>query len=216
MKMGSDEYDALTFQLSQVSSIKTFNVELKNVTQRTPVVPAAPSVRRRGTRPQQQVAFKTTSVSPTEALVKQAKDFSKLFHSSMIDTEMLAKPTVESDLRKESALKYMSLWGTTQVNINTSTRQVLESALVFGGNAKDIAAEIIKQRREKPFASIDELKKKLFGYSASIDKCKSFITTSSNIFSIRVTATSGTAKASAVIVVLRENDKIEKIAVISG
>jgi hypothetical protein len=76
--------------------------------------------------------------------------------------------------------------------------------------------EIIKQRKEKPIANLDDLKKKIFGYSASIDKCKSYITTTSNVFSIHVTATSGVAKASAVIVVLRENDKIEKIAVISG
>jgi hypothetical protein len=217
MNITGDDADALKEQLGQVVSIRPFQMEFKPVTQRTAVTPAAatPATRRRGTRPPRN-AYKTTTLGPAEQASKQAKDFSRLFHSSLIDTELLARPTIVSETRKESALKYMSLWGTTQVNINTAPRQVLESAFVFGGDAEKIAAEIIRQRRENPFTNIEEAKKKMFGYSATIDKCVSYITTTSNVFSIHVTAYSGTAKASAVIVVLKNGNKIERIAVVSG
>ena len=128
---------------------------------------------------------------------------------------MLATPIIISAYRKESALKYMDLWGTTQVNINSAPRQVLEAAFTFGGDADQIAAEIIKKRR-KPFASIDELKHELLRFSTAIDKCGPYITATSTVFAIHVTATSGVAKASAVIVVLKQGDKFEQIAVVSG
>jgi hypothetical protein len=57
----------------------------------------------------------------------------------------------------------------------------------------EIADRIIAQRKEKPFESVDKLRESLFGYSQSIDKCKNFITTESNMFTIRVTAQCGTA-----------------------
>jgi type II secretory pathway component PulK len=129
---------------------------------------------------------------------------------------MLAAPTIISEDRKESALKYMGLWGTTQVNINSAPRNVLEAAFTFGGDADKIADEIIKERREKTFADIDELKKELFRFSDSIEKTRPYITTTSSVFSIHVTALSGVAKASAIIVVLKNGDKIERIAIVCG
>jgi type II secretory pathway component PulK len=129
---------------------------------------------------------------------------------------MLAAPTIISQDRNESALKYMDLWGTTQVNINSAPRNVLEAAFTFGGDADKIADEIIKKRREKAFASIDELKKELFRFSDSIEKSRPYITTTSNILAIRVTAVSGVAKASAVVIVLKDGGKIEQLAIASG
>jgi type II secretory pathway component PulK len=129
---------------------------------------------------------------------------------------MLAAPTITSEDRKESALKYMDLWGATQVNINSAPRQVLESAFTFGGDAEQIAAEIIKKRREKPFASIEDMKKEFFRFSDTIEKSKPYITAASNVFTIHVTAVSGVAKASAVIVVFKDGGKIERVAVASG
>jgi hypothetical protein len=216
MGLSSDETDVLKDQLEKVGSIKPFQVQFQQVTQRIAVkAPPPPASRRRGRRTAR-TAYRTRTVTPVEQLTKQARDFSRLFHSSLINTDVLARPTIESEDRKESALKYMSLWGTTQVNVNSATRQVLESAFVFGGSADQIASEIIKKRREKPFTNTDELKKELLGYATSIDKCSPYITTASNIFSIRVSAFCGAAKASAVIVVLREGGKIEQVAVING
>ncbi len=160
MGFDSDRIESLKGQLKQIGSIKPFKVEFKPAVQRTPVTAQVPNPARRGAR-QQRVVYRTTNVSQAEHLTKQTKDFSKLFHSSLLDTEMLAAPTIISEDRKESALKYMGLWGTTQVNINSAPRQVLEAAFTFGGDADKIAEEIIKKRREKPFANIEELKKEL-------------------------------------------------------
>ena len=215
--MGLDAYqvDSLKGQLKQVGSIKPFKVDFKPVTQKTPVTTTIPSTRRRGVR-RQQTSYQAKSVSPAEQLTKQTRDFCRLFHSSIIDTEMLAAPTIMSEDRKESALKYMDLWGASQVNINSAPRQVLEAAFTFGGDAEQIASEIIKKRREKPFASIEDLKKEFFRFSDTIEKSKPYITAASNVFTIRVTAVSGVAKASAVIVVFKDGGKIERVAVASG
>jgi 16S rRNA C1402 N4-methylase RsmH len=130
--------------------------------------------------------------------------------------ETLAAPTVISENRKESALKYTGLWASNKVNINSAPRHVLEAAFVFGGDQVEIAEEIIKQRRTKPFTDTEELRKLLFRYSDSIEKCKQFITTNSDFFTIRVTATSGTATASAVIGIVKEDKIFRRIGIISG
>jgi 16S rRNA C1402 N4-methylase RsmH len=93
---------------------------------------------------------------------------------------------------------------------------VLETAFAFGGDAKDIAEEIIQRRRIKPFEDIEDLTSSLFRYSVSIRKCEKYITTTSSFFTIRVTAASGVAKASAVIAVSNDGEKMQRIAVISG
>ncbi len=214
MGFSSDQIDSVREQLKQISSIKSFKVEFKPVVQRTPVTTPVPTQARRARA--QRVVYKTTNVSQAELMSRQAKDFSKLFHSSLLDLQMLAAPTVVSEDRKESALKYMGLWGTTQVNINSAPRNVLEAAFTFGGDADRIADGIIQRRREKAFESIDELKKELFRFSTSIDKSGPYITTTSSVFSIRVTASSGAAKASAVVVVLKEGGKVERVAIVCG
>ena len=215
MGFDSDHIDSVRGQLKQIGAIKPFKVEFKPVTQRTAVTTPAPAPARRGKRPQR-VIYRTTNVSQTELLTRQTKDFSKLFHSSLLDLQMLAAPTIISEDRKESALKYMGLWGTTQVNINSAPRNVLEAAFTFGGDADKVADEIIKKRREKTFADIEELKKALFRFSDSIEKSRPYITTTSNVFSIRVTASSGVAKASAIVIVVKGGGKIERVAILCG
>lgn len=215
MGYDSDRIKTVGGQLKQIASIKPFKVEFKTVVQRTPVTTEVQNPARRGARANK-TAYKTTEVSPTESMVVQTRDFSKLFHSSLLDLQILAQPTIISETRKESALKYMGLWGTTQVNINSAPRNVLEAAFTFGGDAQQIADGIIKNRREKPFENIDELKKELFRFSDSIDKCKPYITTSSNMFSIHVTAVNGAAKVSAIVVVMKNGGKFEKVAVLNG
>ena len=215
MGFNSDQIESVKGQLKQIGSIKPFKVEFKPVVQRTPVSTPSRSPARRGARAQR-VVYRTTNVSQTELLAKQTREFSKLFHSSLLDVQMLAAPTIISGDRKESALKYMGLWGTTQVNINSAPRNVLEAAFTFGGDAVKIADEIINKRREKTFANIDELKKELFRFSDSIEKSRPYITTTSSVFSIRVTASSGVAKASAIVVLLKNGGKIERIAIVCG
>jgi len=134
----------------------------------------------------------------------------------MIDTEALARPTVVSPGRNESALKYMGMWGSMKVNINTAPRHVLEAAFIFGGDEVQIAEEIIQRRRIEPFVDMQDLKSDLFRYSDSIGECEKYITTVSRFFTIRVTAVSGVAKASTVIAITKDGTRIKRVAVING
>jgi len=114
-------------------------------------------------------------------------------------------------------MKYLGLWATRHVNVNTAPRQVLEAALTLGSvaNAPKIAAAIIEQRQTKPVADVNELKQVVPRYSSAIDDCRTFITTTSTVLTIRVTATSGVARATAVAAVSKVGDKVQPIAVIS-
>ena len=217
MSIDDANISELKSQLKEISKIRPFKIAFKPITKTTKkkVMVRTKSRRRRRRNIQRYKTFKTT-ISPAAQLATQTVDFTKLFHSSLIDTEFLARPTVISENRKESALKYMGIWGSTKVNINTAPRQVLEAAFVFGGDEVQIADEIIRQRRIKPFKNIADLKQSLFGYSDSFEKCKNYITTASTFFTIRITAISGAAKASAVIAVTKEGKKTKQIAIISS
>jgi len=205
--------DSLKEQLKEISEIRPFKFEFKTIKKRVRR-PISIHSKRRDRRDQYRYTTKTTSVS--SQIAKQTDAFAKLFHTSLIDTEVLARPTIVSESRKESALKYMGMWASKEVNINTAPRHVLEAAFTFGGDADRIAEEIIQRRRVKPFSNISDLKEALLGYSDSIRKCEKYITTVSKLFTIRVTAVSGVAKASAVIAIMKEGNKMRKIAIISG
>lgn len=214
MNVESEQVDALKEQLEEISEIKPFKLEFKpiKIVERRATATRSRSRTRRGRR---RVSQRRTIRKTIPASVHVA-DFAKLFHSGLIDTDMLARPTIESESRNESALRYMGMWASSKVNINTAPRHVLEAAFTFGGDADKISEEIIQRRRIKPFDDVEELRKSLLSYSDSIERCAKYITTTSNFFTIRVTATSGVAKASAVIAITKEGKKMGKVAVLSG
>jgi len=142
-------------------------------------------------------------------------DFCRIFNSPLLDSEVLTRPTVISENRTESAMKYLGMWATRKVNVNTAPRHILEAAFNFGGDYVQIADRIIMERRIKPFQNTEDLKQRLFQYSDSIEKCEDFITTESNIFTIRIKANRGTATARAIIAVRKDKGRIEKIAALS-
>ncbi len=222
MEVNEVEIESLRDQLKQISEIKPFKVDFKPITkmERQPIpTPTTRTSTRRTSRsrvrpPRMRTIRKT--ITAAQQITEQSADFAKLCHSTLLDTESLARPTVISETREESALKYIGMWATRQVNVNTAPRHVLEATFIFGGDADLIAEEIIQRRRIKPFVDIPELRRELFRYSNSIEKCEKFITTVSNIFTIKVTAASGVAKATAVIGITKEGRKIQQIAVISG
>ena len=217
MRLTPEQMESLKQGLTRIREIKPFEIEFKQITKtiRKPVTTKAVSTNSRiKTAPRTRIERKTTTVS--EQVNEQTSHFAKLFHSSFIDVEDLARPTLISEDRKESALKYMGIWGTRQININTAPRHVLEAAFVFGGDEVEIADQIIELRRQKPFASIEDLKKELSRYSDAIGKCEKYITTVSNLFTIRITSTNGIAKASSVIAIIKDGDKVHRIAVING
>ena len=227
-------------QLEQIKEIKQFATEFKAITttelqttpapatRAQPATPARSGASVRGGPPSipsgsasaRTAAPRTTTVRRTisvaEQKARQTSDFALIFHSSLIDRDFLARKSIQSETRSESALKYISLWADTKVNINSAPRQVLEAVFTFGGRAKEIADEIILKRRIKPFASIDELKKELFAYSDSVERCKNYIATESTFFTVKITALSGAAKVSSVIAVSREGNQTRRIAIVEG
>ncbi len=207
----------LESQLKEIGKIKPFKVDFKPLTTtRRIVTQASTTSTRTRTTSRPRTTIQKTTISVAQQFTRQTADFIKLFHSSLIDTELLARPTIISESRKESALKYMGMWASRKVNINTAPRHVLEAAFTFGGDAEKIAEEIIQRRRIKPFTNIEDLKKALFRYSDSIGKCEKYITTVSRFFTIKVTTTSGVATSSVVIAITKDGKKIQKIAILSG
>ncbi len=215
--LDTEQIDSLRNELQEIGKIKPFALDFKPTTRtvKTPITTRTVSSKSRTSKtPPTRLRRKTVPVA--EQISEQTTHFAKLFHSSMIDTEALARPTIVSQSRNESALKYMGMWGSMKVNINTAPRHVLEAAFIFGGDEAQIAEEIIQLRRIEPFADIQELKTDLFRYSDSIGKCEKYITTVSRFFTIKVTAVSGVAKASTVIAITKDGEKIKRIAVING
>ena len=215
--LDAEQIDSLKSELTKIGQIKPFALDFKLMTRtvRTSVPTRAASSKSRTSKtPQTRLVRKPVTVAVQ--ISEQTTHFAKLFHSSLIDTEALARPTIVSPGRNESALKYMGMWGTMKVNINTAPRHVLEAAFIFGGDEVQIAEEIIQRRRIEPFKDIEDLKEAVFRYSDSIGRCEKYITTVSRFFTIKVTAVSGVAKASSVIGITKDGEKVKRIAVING
>ena len=222
--LDAEQIDALKTELNEIGKIKLFAVEFKPTTRTTRTLIKTAAGRSSTSKsssksstsktPRTRVTRKTVKVD--EQISEQIAHFAEIFHSSLIDTEALAVPTIVSSSRKESPLKYMGMWGSMKVNINTAPRHVLEAAFIFGGDEVKIAEEIIQQRRIETFADIKDLKTKLFRYSDAIGRCENYITTVSRFFTIKVTAVSGVAKASSVIAITKDGTKVKRIAVING
>lgn len=214
-RLEPEQIDALTEQLAAVGEINAFRMDFKPMTKTVTAPPTTTSSRSRTTRTPQSRTYRKP-ISASQQYSEQTVHFAKLFHSSLIDTEALARPTIVTEERKESPLKYIGMWGSRKVNINTAPRHVLEAAFIFGGNEVEITEGIIQFRRQQVFGTIDELKDELFRYSDSIDKCGEFITTTSRFFTIRITAISGAARASSVIAITKDGDTAKRVAAING
>ncbi len=218
----AEQIDSLKLELQEIGKIRPFALDFKPITRMvktatTTATRATSSINRTTSKKPSTPRVTRKTVLVPDQIAEQTTHFAKLFHSSLIDTETLARPIISGpDRRNESALKYMGLWGTMKVNINTAPRHVLEAAFIFGGNQVEIAEEIIQRRRIEPFSDFQALKTDLFRYSDSIDKCEKYITTVSRFFTIKVTAVSGVAKASSIIAITKDGDKVTRIAVING
>jgi hypothetical protein len=217
MQMDLLKIGELADELEEIQEIKPFKIDPKPVTvTKKPQTKPQPkkSKKRRSRRPSRSRAKEATKTKrPT---IAHTTDFAKLLHSSVINIETLAEPLPDTGDRHESPLKYLALWGSQRININTAPRHVLEAAFTFGGDAEDIAAEIIQRRREKPFKNIEELESSLYRYTGSIKKTKPYITTASTFFAIKIKAVNGKAKTSIVATVIKSGKTVEPIAIISN
>ena len=218
MNLDFMQIDSLKEQLMQIGEIKPFKLTFKTMTKtvKTPVATTAKTTSKSRTSRTPRTRIKRETISVTKQVSSQTTHFAKMFHSSLIDTEALAQPTIVVGDRKEYPLKYIGLWGARQVNINTAPRHVLEAAFIFGGNQVEIAEEIIQERQQEPFGNIDDLKNKLSRYSDSIGICEEYITTESRFFTIKITSTSGVASASSMIAITKDGNRVIRIAVING
>jgi DNA uptake protein ComE-like DNA-binding protein len=190
----------------------------------TRTVPATASanmavLRRRTRRSQTAAAAQTVTQTTTQErpAVAHTTDFAKLFHSSLLNQEVLAHPLPDTGTRLESPLKYLSLWGAQRVNINTAPRQVLEATFTLAIDplvASELAHAVIQQRKEKPFSNITQLKDLGRLDSATMNALQNYISTTSTFFQIRITSRSGNARAVAVATVVKEGRQMERLAIL--
>jgi len=217
MGYSKNEIDGMREELAKLDQVRPFKLAYKPQAAAAPEPPASLRSKSTPARTDTRRAAPKKAAAPADPVEQQNIDYGKLFHSSMVDTDLLHRPSIVSDTRNESAMKYLSLWATRQVNVNSAPRQVLEALFTFGSvaDAPKIAAEIIRLRRVTPFANVDDVKKGILRYPDAIDKCKDLITTASTTFTIRITATSGVAKVTILAAVTKEGDKVKQIGIVS-
>ncbi|MCK5172674.1 MAG: general secretion pathway protein GspK [Planctomycetes bacterium] len=217
MQMDSFQMDDLYGQLEDIAEHKKFSIVLRPITSKQ-TVSVKPPVSKTTASRSRVIRRPTTStiVRQTRPAIAHTADFARLLHSSMLDLEELARPVPATGDRRESALKYLALWGSQKVNINTAPRHVLEAAFTFGGYPTQIADEVIRRRKEKPFKTVSDLTSEIYGYSDAIRKATPYLTTTSTFFSIRVTVSCGSSKTSSVATIVKKDKDIQRIAMITG
>lgn len=190
-------------------------VLLKKTTTRTVRSPATSRrsrTRRRTTS--RTVRRVTTQKRPA---IAHTTDFAKLFHSSLLDREYLARPLPDTGDRVESPLKYLSLWGAQHVNINTAPRHVLLTAFELAADSfefPELIQQIIERRQEKPFRKLDEIKTLGGLDTETMKNLGNYLTTTSTFFKVRVDSRSGNARTSAVATVVKEGKKTQVLAIL--
>jgi len=231
MSMKPEEIEDLQNQCKLIQEQKTFVIDPQPILIKSrlsstaaPAAGASPaSATFRTTRqlpgqPAQQ-ARQTTPQSSSDVLrpaIAHAADFGKLFHSSLLDLEKLGRSRLDTADRNESPLRYLALWGSQEININTAPRQVLEAAFTLTGEPKKIADAVIQQRQSKPFKTLNELIELLPEETQQIRAATPYLTTQSSFFQIRITSCCGNARCMAAATVFKDQKKVETLAVLYG
>ncbi len=140
-------------------------------------------------------------------------DFARLV-SAKVNTELLKKNSYSDFRRDENAMKYLGLWGSDKVNVNTAPRNVLEAAFVFGGQEVRLADSVIAERKVEPFKDVEDMKRRLFSFSNNIDNLADMILFESEVFTIKIKAVSGSAVATSTTAVLYKDKKFTKITTV--
>lgn len=178
--------------------------------------PADPRSRARRRRTPRRTPQRT--VTETRPAIAHTTDFAKLFHSSLLDRELLARPLPDTGDRIESPLKYLSLWGAQRVNVNTAPRHVLEAAFALAEvgsfDLPELTQNVIEARQENPLETLDELKSLGRLNADTMNNLNNYLTTTSTFFQIRITSRSGNARSSAVATVVKEGNKTERLMIL--
>lgn len=215
---GLDDESVAEFRqkLEDAAQIKSFKFDLGPI-----VVPAgqgqtasAASTATPATSRAARMAAQQTAAPAARQPYRTYADYSKIMASTLVDTDWLTIPVIEGRSRLEYPLKYLAVWGSTTVNINTAPRHVLEAAFAYGGDADKLAEAVIAQRQEKPFENIDDLRKRNLTFSSQIQKCEKYITFKSDFFTIRIKATNGPATCMATAAVIKKGGNVTRLAAV--
>jgi hypothetical protein len=214
--MGVDErtMDILWKQFEEAADMKNFEIGMKPATIEKREAVKTRTVTRDASGKRKSV-FKTryrTRKVPRSAIGNYT-DFSRLIEAE-IDTERLARSFYDFGFSDQNALKYLGVWGSDKVNVNTAPRNVLEATFVFGGKEVDLADAVIAERQIEPFEGIEDMKRRLYRFSGSIEKLADMILFESNVFSVKVEAVSGSARATSTTAILYDNKKFSKITTV--
>jgi hypothetical protein len=214
---------AITEATDEIHKRKTFKLNpdpiiLKTSTARTPQKTAAANSRSRSRRRTSRRRTTRKTTTKQRPAVAHTTDFAKLFHSSLLDQELLAQPLPDTGDRVESPLKYLSLWGAQRVNVNTAPRHVLEAAFTLAEvgafDVPEFTRNVIEARQEEPLKNLDKLKS-LGNLNADIMKnLNNYVTTTSTFFQIRIVSRSGNARSSAVATVVKEGKNTERLVIL--
>ncbi|HPY76271.1 MAG TPA: type II secretion system protein GspK [Anaerohalosphaeraceae bacterium] len=230
MSMDKDQIEDLQQECRKIREEKTFVIDPQPIliksraastAQRTAQAQARSTASRFRTsrQPPGQSAARTTPQTAQDQLrpaIAHAADFSKLFHSSLLDVEDLARPRRNTGPRNESPLRYLALWGSQEININTAPRQVLEAAFTFAGEPDKIAEAIIQKRAAKPFQTTQELENLIPEERSRIQAAAPYLTVQSSFFQIRIDSRCGNARCLAAATVFKDQKKVETLAVLYG
>jgi len=214
--MGIDQVtqQQLMGQMADAAAIKDFAVGMKSasVEQKEEVKTRTVTQQPDGTRKSEfKTRFRVKKVPRSDA--GNYTDFARLV-SAKVNTELLAKNYYSDYRRDENALKYLGVWGSNKVNVNTAPRNVLEAAFVFGGQEVRLADSVIEERKVEPFKDIEDIKRRLYSFSGNIDKVADMIVFSSEVFTIKIKAVSGSATATSTTAVLYKDKKFTKITTV--
>ncbi len=231
MSMEEAEIKDLQQQCEVIREQKTFEIDPKPILIKSRTAAAAQraaaqraraasrnTARFRTTRATQAAQQKTQATKDElRPAIAHATDFGKLFHSSLLNTEELTRTRRQTEpQRQEYPLRYLALWGSQEVNINTAPRHVLEAAFTFAGDPEKIADLIIENRKAKPFKNTNELKELLTEGDKRLQAAGPYITTQSSFFQIRVTSRCGNARCAAVATVFKDQKNVQTLAVLYG
>ncbi|AQQ72258.1 Type II secretory pathway, component PulK [Limihaloglobus sulfuriphilus] len=207
--MGAAEEDILDFldSTDEIAQTKTFNFNLRpiRITERKPVTTTSSSGRK---------TTRYRTVTTNRSSYMHRMDYALLFRNG-INKTALTEDIAGWGLKGENALKYLGLWGSYKVNINTAPRHVLEAVFAFGGDGDKIADLIINRRLVEPYKELDELSEEAYGYKESIDKVKEMLTTESILFTIRIKASCGSAIVETVSTVIKARTTVKKIVTVT-
>jgi type II secretory pathway pseudopilin PulG len=222
MRMTPDQIKELRSQCEQIYKMKPYRMNAGPI-----LVPAATTTAARRsaasqfrtsqTAPARQTPAPAQTATQQRPAIAHTTDFAKLFHSSLLNREKLAYPVPDTGERVETSLKYLGLWGSQRVNINTAPRHVLHAAFMMAltwDDAVNLADEVIRQRQLKPIGNVNTLKEMGSLDTETFNRLNNYITSTSRFLKITVSSTTGNARANAILTVVNENKQSETLMVL--